>query len=109
MPGRPPLRSEPPLGGWPGLARAAGALTQPQPAQPCLGSAPRAPRPAPPASTRRSERTGLPLQLLPGACPPSGPYEVVNTLTSRGGRWYQSTLHQRRSPKPPLRDGGPHT
>ncbi|CAI9157740.1 unnamed protein product [Rangifer tarandus platyrhynchus] len=47
MPGRLPLRSEPPLGGWPGLDRAAGALTQPQPAQPGLGSAPRAPCPAP--------------------------------------------------------------
>lgn len=89
MPGRPPLRSEPPLGGWPGLARAAGALTQPQPAQPCLGSAPRAPRPAPPASTRRSERTGLPLQVSTAGASrvPAGPgRSAVGGPRRRAGR-----------------------
>ncbi|XP_074173749.1 cortexin domain-containing 1 protein isoform X1 [Rhinolophus sinicus] len=74
MPGRLPLRSEPPLGGWPGHARTAGALTQPQPGR-CPPSrawqtlaAPR-PQDAPPATPSeqrgsqpgpRAQGTGLP-------------------------------------------------
>ena len=69
-------------------------------------------------------RSQLPLQGCtarknPGLCsapPPLPPLQVrghnplICTALSfcRGGRWYQSTLCRRRSPKPPLRDGGPH-
>ncbi|XP_043290390.1 cortexin domain-containing 1 isoform X1 [Cervus elaphus] len=72
MPGRLPLRSEPPLGCWPGLARAAGALTQPQPAQPGLGSAPRAPCPAPRGTgqhaPQRAHWTASPAAASLGPC-----------------------------------------
>ncbi|XP_074173750.1 cortexin domain-containing 1 protein isoform X2 [Rhinolophus sinicus] len=79
MPGRLPLRSEPPLGGWPGHARTAGALTQPQPGR-CPPSrawqtlaAPR-PQDAPPATPSeqrgsqpgpRAQGTGLPSPVVP--------------------------------------------
>lgn len=92
MPGRPPLRSEPPLSGWPGLARAAGALTQPQPAQPCLGSAPGAPLPAPRATgqhaPQRAHRTASPGKhcgRIPGPCG-NGAQRGRGTGPSRGAR-----------------------
>lgn len=58
MPGRPRLRSEPPLGGWPGLARAAGALTQPQPGR-CPPSRAWAAPPAPSAPRRHAPQGAI--------------------------------------------------
>lgn len=104
MPGRPPLRSEPPLGGWPGLARAAGALTQPQPAQPGLGSAPRATDQHAPQRAHRTASPGKHCGRIPGPCG-AGAQRGRGTGASRGARWGRGVVPGHGASRPAARRG----